>query len=212
LDDFATWSRTLSGDEIKAIYDSGQRGSGIKTSQPSSPAAAQLDRGLCVLYEFENAADRRANSAAGGRPALQVGPGGAVVSVDTKAPKIGTGAADFTQNDATLKVDATDVGYLMPDPGRLMTVSYWLKSSSQSANHTVWAMSNLPISAPRYSTNQATAMFATQTITVAEPQQVALGMVRPGVLANARSQSKVTDGTTGTVSIEELECYVYARK
>jgi hypothetical protein len=247
LDDFAIWSRTLSADEIQAIYDSGQRGSGIK-------ADAELENSLRVLYEFENAANPRANSAPSRRPALQVGPGGVVVSVDTKAPKIGTGAADFTRNDATLKVDATDVGYLIPGPGGSMTVSYWLKASSQAANHTVWAMSNLPIPSPRYSTNRAAAMFATQTIIVAEPQQVALGMVRPDATANAQGQANVIDGkwhhvattidqnaetagmiaqlfidgkavdeliiagrpsadsTSGTVSIEELECYVYVRK
>jgi hypothetical protein len=135
-----------------------------------------------------------------------------------------------------------------------MTVSYWLKASSQAANHTVWAMSNLPIPSPRYSTNQAAAMFATQTIIVAEPQQVTLGMVRPDAMAHAQGQANVIDGkwhhvattidqnaetagmiaqlfidgkavdeliiagrpaadsTSGTVSIEELECYVYVRK
>ena len=247
LDDFAIWSRTLSADEIQAIYDSGQRGSGIK-------ADAELENSLRVLYEFENAANPRANSAPSRRPALQVGPGGVVVSVDTKAPKIGTGAADFTRNDATLKVDANDVSHLIPGPGGSVTVSYWLKTTSQAANHTVWGMSNLPIPSPLYSTNQAVAILATQTIIVAEPQQVALGLVRPDASRSAGSQAIVTDGkwhhiattidqnaetsgvtaqlfvdgkavdeliiagrpaadsTSGTVSIEELECYVYVRK
>ena len=252
LDDFAIWSRTLSADEIQTIYDSGQRGIGIKTSQPSNPAATPLDSGLRVLYEFENESATGANSAADKHPATQVGPGGAV-AVDTKDPKIGTGAADFTRNDATLKVDANDVSHLMPGPGGSVTVSYWLKATSQTANHTVWGMSNLPIPSPLYSTNQAVAMLATQTIIVADPQQVTLGMVRPGTMGNASSEANVTDGkwhhiattidqdgetsgviarlfidgkeadvltiagrptadsTTGAVSIEELECYVYVR-
>ena len=255
LDDFAIWSRTLSVGEIKAIYDSGQQGIGIKSSKPVSPAAAKLDSGLRALYEFENAGDLGANSASGGsRPAAQVGPDGALVSVHTNAPKIGKGAADFTQNDAALKVDAKDVGHLIPGPGGAMTVAYWLKSTSQTANHTVWGMSNLPIPSPLYYGNQAHAMFATQWITVADPQQVTLSMIRPGASGNAHSQAKVTDGKwhhiavtinqdaktagvsaqlfidgqaadklimagqlgtvgpSGTVSIEELECYVYMRE
>jgi len=254
LDDFAIWSRTLSVGEIKAIYDSGQQGIGIKSSKPSSTAAGKLDTGLRVLYEFENADELGANSASGGRPAAQVGPDGALVSVETKAPKIGKGAADFTQNDATLKVDVRDVEHLFPGPGGAMTVSCWLKATSQAANHTVWGMSNLLIPSPIYSSNRAHAMFATQTIIMADPQQVALGMVRPGSGGNAHSQAKVTDGKwhhiavtinqgaktadvaaqlfidgkaaekltiagqpgggspSGTVSIEELECFVHVRK
>ena len=254
LDDFAVWSRTLSADEVRGIFDSGQQGLGIMPSQPSGSASEQLVSDLRVLYEFENAADPGANSAAGGRPATQVGPGGTLVGVDTKAPRIGTGAGDFTPNDATLKVAVTDVGRLIPGPGGSMTVSYWLKTTFQAANHTVWAMSNLPIPSPLRSTNQTNPMFATQTISVSEPQQVTLGLARLDASRSAGSQAIVTDGKwhhvaatidqtaatgvvvaqlfidgehvdqvkmpgkstasgiTGTVSIEELECYVYVRK
>ena len=55
-------------------------------------------------------------------------------------------------------------------------------------------MSNLPIPSPLYYGNQAHAIFATQWITVAHPQQVTLSMIRPGASGNAHSQAKVTDG------------------
>ena len=86
------------------------------------------------------------------------------------------------------------MGHLISGPGGTLTVAYWLKATSQAANYTVWAMSNLPIPSPLYSSNPAHAMFATQTITVADPQEVTLGMLRPGAGGNAHSQAKVTDG------------------
>ena len=185
--------------------------------------------------------------------ARQTGPAGAVVTQDTEAPCIGTGAGDFTQNDAALKVHARDMQRLMREPAGDLTIAYWFKATSQSANHTVWAMSNERIPSPRYSDNRAKAILATHTIEVASPEKVILGLVRPGSVGTARSEARLTDGqwrhlavtidqdtadgkVTGrlfidgkpgnqaviadqpqrrgnrTVSIEELECYVYVRR
>ena len=224
----------------------------------SSPWVANDDCGnlansLQVLYEFDKADDLGANSSTSGKSARQTGPAGAVVTQDTKAPCIGAGAGDFTQNDATLKVHASDMQRVMREPAGDLTIAYWFKATSRAANHTVWAMSNEPIPSPQYSNNRAKAILATHTIEVATPEEVILGLVRPGSLETARTEAPLTDGkwhhlavtvdqdsaggkVTGrlfidgkpgnqaviggqpqrhgnrTVSIEELECYVYVRK
>ena len=186
LDDFAVWSRVLTSAEIKKIVDNGQKGIGIK--------AAKLTDGLRVLYEFDQANQAEQNSAKGSQAARQVGPRGVKVGVSADSPRIGPSAGDFTGNDATLKVAAKDVQPLFPGKGGSMTVAYWLKAKYQKQNHTVWAMSNLPIPSPQYSKNRSRAIFATQTIVVGKPEQLSLGLVRPGRNQTMRQKSHVTDG------------------
>jgi hypothetical protein len=253
LDDFAIWSRILSDKEIRQLHQHGSRGVGIAALAANRPDASELADSLQVLYEFDKADDLGANTSASGKSAQQTGPAGAVVTQDTKAPRIGTGAGDFTQNDATLKVHASDMQRLMREPAGDLTIAYWFKAASRSANHTVWATSNEPIPSPQYNNNRAKAILATHTIEVATPEEVILGLVRPGSLETARTEAPLTDGkwhhlavtvdqdsadgkVTGrlfidgkpgnqavigdppqrrgdrTVSIEELECYVYVRK
>ena len=142
---------------------------------------------------------------------------------------------------------------LMQDEAGGLTVSCWFKSTSRSANHTLWGMSNQPIPSPLYSTNLAKAVLATLTVEAVTPQRAALGLVRPGDNETLRTEVKLIDGMwhhlavtieqdanngtvtgrlfidgapgtkvvignqstrigTRTVSIEELECYVYVRK
>lgn len=189
LDDFATWSRILSDAEIQAIHEHGLKGGGLGT-----PGLARLANGLQLLYEFDRADDPGWNSATNGKSASQVGPSGALVTLDTKSPRIGKGAGDFTGNDATLKVHADDMQRLMGDTAGDLSFSYWFKATSRSANHTVWGMSNEPIPSPRYSTNEAKAMLATQTIEVATPGKVLLGLTRPGENKTARTEVELTDG------------------
>jgi hypothetical protein len=193
LDDFAIWSRTLSDEEIEQAYENGLRGVGIAAVKANHPDLRKLDDGLHVLYEFDKAGDLGQNSVANGKSARQTGPAGALVTQDTKAPCIGKGAADFTRNDATLKVHASDMQHLMHDAAGDLTIAYWFKATSRSANHTVWAMSNEPIPSPRYSTNRAKAILATHTIEVATPVKVILGLVRPGAIKTARTEAKLTD-------------------
>ena len=193
LDDFAVWSRLLSPAEIKGICEQGLQGVGIAASPSGDTAAAKLSEGLRVLYEFEDADDLGKNGAAGGKSAAQVGPKGAKVSRDTKAARIGTGAADFTVNDATLKVDAQDVAAFAPGGGGAATIACWFTATSQEADHTIWGLSNDPIPSPRYSTNMAKAIFNTQTVAGAAGT-VANGLVVRGAMEIAKVPAKVTDG------------------
>jgi len=194
LDDFAVWSRMLSDAEIRAIHKNGLQGIGIGRLDPDQPDLAQLANGLQVLYEFDKADDLGWNSAASGQSAGQTGPAGALVTQDTKAARVGKGAADFTANDATLKVHANDMQRLMRDATGNVTLSYWFKATSRSTDHTVWAMSNEPIPSPRYSTNRSKAMLATQSISVTTPPQATLGLARPGENEIARTEVELTDG------------------
>ena len=194
LDDFAVWSRILSDTEIQAVQKQGLQGNGISMLKPDTPGLAQLADGLQVLYEFEKPDDLGWNSATNGKSASQVGPSGALVTLEVKAPLTGQGAGNFTANDATLKVHANDMQRLMSDAAGDLTFSYWFKSTSRTANHTVWGMSNEPIPSPRYSTNQAKAMLATQTIEVVAPGKALLGLTRPGENETARTETALTDG------------------
>jgi len=194
LDDFATWSRILSDTEIRAVREQGLQGVGIGSLKPDAPNLAQLANDLQVLYEFEKADDPGWNSATNGKSASQVGPSGALVGQDTKSPRIGTGAGDFTADDATLKVHPNDMQRLMSDATGDLTFSYWFKATSRSANHTIWGMSNEPIPSPRFSTNQSKAMLATQTIEAVTSGQALLGLVRPGENKTARTEASLIDG------------------
>ncbi len=197
LDDFAIWSRVLGDDEIQAVRANGLQGIGIRTAEPGKPGSSKLANRLQVLYEFEDPNDLglNRNSADEGKSATQTGPSGALVTQDTKAPRIGKGAADFSTNDATLKVHASDMQRLMQDEAGGLTVSCWFKSTSRSAaNHTLWGMSNQPIPSPLYSTNLAKAVLATLTVEAVTPQRAALGLVRPGDNETLRSEAKLIDG------------------
>lgn len=149
-----------------------------------------------MLYEFDDADNIATNSAAGGHPARQTGPADALVTRYTEAACIGAGAGDFTQNDATLQVHASDMQRLMRSPAGDLTVAYWFKAGTRTANHTVWAMSNEPIPSPPYSSNRTRAILATQTVEVGSPERLSLGLVRPGCNEAARSERRLIDGTT----------------
>ena|GEM_PF-648917 len=194
LDDFAVWSRLLGDDEIRKVYENGLQGAGLGSLEPDNPDSTKLGNGLELLYEFEKADDVGWNSVAGGKSAGQAGPSGVLVTRDDKSPRIGKGAGDFSGNDATLKVHANDMQRLMRDVAGDMTLSYWFKATSRTAAHTIWAMSNELIPSPRYSTNQSRAILATQSVTVTTPQQVMLGLVRPGENQTARSDAELVDG------------------
>ena len=193
LDDFAVWSRILSDQELRSVYQNGSRDVGIAALRKADPAS-RLDEGLQVLYEFERVDAVTANSRGSRQPASQVAPAGALVTQDAKAPRIGDGAGDFTQNDAALKLHGSDMRRLMDAPAGDLTIAYWFKTTARNANHTVWAMSNEAIPSLPYRVNQANAILATHTVQVADPETVLLGLVRPGVSKTARREATLTDG------------------
>jgi hypothetical protein len=195
LDDFAIWSRVLGDDEIKAVRANGLEGIGIHGPDPGKLRSPKLANGLQVLYEFEKREDLGWNSADQGKSAAQTGPSGALVTRDDKDPRIGDGSADFSANDATLKVHAGDMQRLMQDKTPGLTIACWFQSTSRSANHTILGMSNQPIPSPLYSTNQAKAVLATLTVEAVTPHGALLGLVRPGDNETGRTDTKLIDGT-----------------
>ena len=194
LDDFAIWSRVLGDDEIQAVRANGLQGIGIRGPDPGKRRSSKLASGLQVLYEFEKPDDLGFNSADQGKSAAQTGPSGALVTRDARDPRIGNGSADFSANDATLKVHAGDMQRLMQDKAGGLTISCWFKSTSRSANHTILGMSNQPIPSPMYGTNQAKAVLATLTVEAATPQRTSFGLVRPGDNETGRAEAKLIDG------------------
>ena len=193
LDDFAVWSRILSDQELRSVYQNGSRDIGIAAIREVD-SASKLDDELQVLYEFDRVDAVTANSRGSRLPASQVGPAGVLVTQNAKAPRIGRGAGDFTQDDATLKLHSGDMRRLMDAPSGDLTIAYWFKTTARNANHTVWATSNEAIPSLPYRVNRANAMLATHTIQVADPETVLFGFVRPGVGTTARTEATVTDG------------------
>ncbi|MBB74724.1 MAG: hypothetical protein CMJ75_09445, partial [Planctomycetaceae bacterium] len=193
LDDFAVWSRILTDQELRSVYQNGSRDIGI-TALREVDSASGLDEGLQVLYEFEQVDAVTANSSGSRLPASQVGPAGSLVTQDAKAPRIGDGAGDFTQDNATLKLHSRDMRELLDAATGDLTIAYWFKAAARSANHTVWAMSNEIIPSLPYRVNQANAMLATHTIQVEDPETVLFGLVRPGINKTARTKATLADG------------------
>ena len=193
LDDFAVWSRILSDQELRSVYQNGSRDIGIAAIREVD-SASKLDDELQVLYEFDRVDAVTANSKGSRLPASQVAPAGALVTQESKAPRIGDGAGDFTQDDATLKLHRSDMQRLMDAPAGDLTIAYWFKTTARKANHTVWAMSNETIPSLPYRVNQANAMLATHTIQVGDPETVLFGLVRPGVSKTARIEATLADG------------------